>query len=123
MKMIASLRARLANDDMLVHGAMMMGFGLLANGFDYIYQFSMSRMLSAEEYATFSSLYSIYVVVFVFSGTVGITMNYFWQSWLKRMLIAGVVLSALAALLSPLISAFLHIGNVGYAITLFGSLV
>src|SRR5512137_1981714 len=118
MKMIASLRARLANDDMLVHGAMMMGFGLLANGFDYIYQFSMSRMLSAEEYATFSSLYSIYVVVFVFSGTVGITMtkfcssvkvsgrlarlNYFWQSWLKRMLIAGVALSALAALLSPL---------------------
>ena len=121
------------------HGSMMVIFGLVAGGFNYLYQVLMGVMLTPEEYGTLFSLISLIAIAAVFSQTFQTSaakytskfktdeewgrIKYLWRSALNSTLLFGVGLFILMALFTPLISRFLHIDNYWYCIIVFASLI
>jgi O-antigen/teichoic acid export membrane protein len=121
------------------HGVLMAAFGFAMGLFNYLYQLAMGRMLQPDEYSILMSLASLFLIVSIFSLTIRTAMAKFiskyeaggkwveighlWRLYLKRMLLLGAVTFILAALLSPVVSGFLKLGNALYPLTLFSALI
>lgn len=130
---------RIKSDDMARHGVLMAAFGFALGLFNYLYQLAMGRMLQPEDYGVLMSLTSLFLIVSIFSLAIRTAMAKFvskyhaegnmtavsnlWRLHLKRTLVIGVVVFIVAALLSPIISGFLRIGNYWYPLTLFSALI
>lgn len=126
-------------DDMTRHGTLMVAFGLIGAFLSYMYQLAMGWLLTPEEYGIVISLLALLVIVSVLSLTIDTTVtkfvskesagnklgrvNYLWKFFLKRTFLLGLAIFVVLALLSPLISRLLNIGNNWYPIILFFSLV
>jgi len=109
----------------------------LANIFVYIYQLSMGILLEPPEYGILLSLTALLIIISMFGDTITLIMsrltskykaearlaaiNYVWYRSLKYTFIIGVLVFAIAAGLSPLISRFLKINNIGYLLITFSS--
>jgi len=139
MKRLRLPGARLLRDDMARDSIVMVASTSLAGIFNYLYQLSMGRMLSREQYGVFFSLTSIFAVISVVAGATRTSVAKFtskykadgevdrigslWSSSLRRALLLGFLSFALAALLAPLLSRFLREDNNWYAIILFSSML
>ena len=136
---LTSIKANIMTDDMTRHGIMMVVFGLIGAFLNYIYQLAMGWLLTPEDYGIVISLLSLLVIFSVFSSVINNTVtrfvskesaynkwgrvNYLWKFFLKRAFILGLAIFVVLALLTPVISRFLNIGNNWYPITLFFSFV
>lgn len=130
---------RIKSDDMVRHGLLMAAFGFALGLFNYLYQLAMGRMLQPEDYGILMSLTSLFLIVSIFALAIRTVMAKFvskyhaegnmkaasnlWRLYLKRTLLLGVVAFIIIALLSPVISGFLRIGNFWYPLTLFSALI
>ena len=135
----SALKHRMKTDDMTRHGTIMVVFTLVASSFVYIYQLAMGMLLTPAQYGTLLSLLSLFAIISVFSQTIQTSVTkftsrfkvqnrmgeikYLWKFSLKRTLLLGLAMFLVLALLSPLISGFLHIDNNWYFILLFSSLI
>ncbi len=133
------LRRKLVADDMARHGMLMAAFVAMAGLFDYLYQLSMSIMLTPEQYGTLFSLISLFMIVSVCSQGVQTSIakfsskfkaenkpariNYLWRVSLKRTIFIGLLLFIVLVLLSPLVSGFLKVDNNWYSIILFSCFI
>jgi O-antigen/teichoic acid export membrane protein len=132
------IKDKVMADDMNRHGTMMVAFGLIGAFFSYMYQLAMGWLLTPEDYGIVISLLALLVIVSVLGSTIETTVtkfvskesvvklgraNYLWKYFLKRTFLLGLAMFVVLALLSPLISRFLNIGNNWYPIILFLSLV
>lgn len=137
--MFFTLIKRMKTDDMARHGLMMAAIGLLVQFLHYLYQLSMSILLSPAQFATLYSLFSIFIIIqwlpqslqapitkfvstFKAQGKIG-KVNYLWRFSLKRTLLIGSGVFAVLAAISPLVSGILHIDNSLYPIILFSSFI
>ncbi len=136
---VTLLRSKLAGDDMVRHGTMMVAFTGIGSLLNYLYQLAMGWLLSPEEYGILISLLSLLVIVSVFSSAVDTTVtkfvsmeyahnsfgrvNYLWKFFLKRTLLLSSGLFVVLALLGPMISSFLNLGSNWYVWILLVSLV
>jgi len=121
------------------HGILMAAFGFAMGLFNYLYQLAMARMLQPHDYGILMSLTSLFLIISIFALVIRTVMSKFisryyaegnmkaasslWRLYLKRTLILGVAVFIVAALLSPIISGFLRIGNFWYPLTLFSALI
>ncbi len=128
-----------ASNHITGHSMMMVSFGLLAGFFSYLYQISMSMLLTEEQYGTLSSLTALLFIVTVFSPAIMTTVakmtskfnaedniggaNYFWQYSLKRTIVTSIILFILFSAMCPLISRFLHLDNIAYPMVLFPTML
>lgn len=136
---LVSVRQRIKTDDMTMHGAVMVTFGMLAGFFNYLYQLSMGILLTPEQYGVLFSLTSLLIIIIVFSRAITITIakftsklkaegrlggiNYLWHFSLKRTFLIGVAAFLLLAALSPLVCRFLNMDTVLYPIILFSAML
>lgn len=132
---IVNLILRASSDDLTRHSFLMVFSSVLSGFFFYLYQLAMGILLTPHDFATLFSLTSLFSIVAVsgqaVSGTVSRytskikaegktnSIGYLWHSFLKRASVIGVLVFSIFVLLSPLISAFLGIGNPFYIIILF----
>jgi len=139
LRKLSFVIGRIKSDDMARHGILMAAFGFALGLFNYLYQLAMGRMLQPEDYGILMSLTSLFLIISIFALVIRTVMSKFisryyaegnmkavcslWRFYLKRTLILGVALFAVAALLSPIVSGFLRIGNFWYPLTLFSALI
>ncbi len=136
---LAATKNFIQTDEMARHGILMAAFGLMAGFFDYLYQLSMSIMLTPDQYGTVFTFISIFMIVSIGSQAVQTSiakytsklnaennparLNYLWASSLKRTIFIGSVICVSLCLFSPLISSFLNIDNNWYSIILFSCFI
>jgi len=129
---------RIKSDGLLRHGSIMVASGLSVGVLNYLYQLSMSVILTPAEYGTLFSLTSLFNMVILFSRTFQISVakftskfkveekwgriNYLWRHSLKHTLLLGSGIFLASALFSPVLSGFLNIDNYWYVPILFSSL-
>lgn len=116
------------------HSILMMTATMAANFFNYLFQLSMGRLLSLEDYGILYSLLSLVYIINV-GGTAIQTsigrytsklkthgeyskIKYLWDFSTRSTLILGVVMFLLVCLLSPIIAQFFNISNIWYVILL-----
>ena len=133
------IKDRLARDDMARDGLIMVSFGLLAGLFNYLYQLSMSILLTPAEFGTVFSLFSLFLIILWFPqalqtpiakfvsasktrGQLG-AVNYIWKFSLRRTLVLGLAVFIVSAAVSPLVSRLLNIDNNLYAVLVFASFI
>ena len=136
---LIAIKAKIMTDDMTRHSIIMVAFSLLGIFLSYMYQLVMGWLLTPEDYGIVISLLSLLVIFSVFSTTIDTTItkfvskesacnklgrvHYLWKFSLKRTFLLGLVIFVVLALLTPVISRFLNIGNNWYPIILSFSLV
>ena len=139
LRKLSFIVGRIKSDDMARHGILMAAFGFAMGLFNYLYQLAMARMLQPHDYGILMSLTSLFLIISIFALVIRTVMSKFisryyaegnmkaasslWRLYLKRTLILGVAVFIVAALLSPIISGFLRIGNFWYPLTLFSALI
>ncbi|MFC1961735.1 oligosaccharide flippase family protein [Chloroflexota bacterium] len=105
----------------------------------YFYQLFMAMFLTPQEYGILLSLTSLMVIVSMFGDTITLivarltskfkaearvaVVNYIWHLSLKGTSAIGVLMFALAAVLSPLLCKSLNIDNHLYPVILFSSFI
>jgi len=116
------------------HGIVMMAATMAANFFNYLFQLSMGRLLSLEDYGILYSLLSLVYIINVVGGAIQTSVaryasklkahgqygkiKYLWDFSTRSTLMLGVVMFLLVCLLSPFIAQFLNIGNIWYVVLL-----
>lgn len=116
------------------HGILMMAATMAANFFNYLFQLSMGRLLSLEDYGILYSLLSLVYIINVGGGAIQTSVaryasklkahrqygkiKYLWDFSTRSTLMLGVVMFLLVCLLSPFIAQFLNIGNIWYVVLL-----
>ncbi len=137
--LISTFRRKFISDDMTRHGMVMVTFFVLAGFFMYLYHLSMAILLEPQEYGALFSLTSLMTILMVFSQAMSTTVskftaaagvrgelgrvNYLWRFFLRRAVLIGIASFTVLSLLSSLISGFLGIDSLFYAIILFSTML
>jgi O-antigen/teichoic acid export membrane protein len=132
-----SFTRNIFSDHFAAANIVMLAATAASNIFLYGYQLAMGIMLSAADYGTLLSLISIFVIVGVLTQTLSAVVakttaafsadnrqdliGRFYRVSLKYSFLAGMIVFAVLAVLSPLIARFLNLGNSGYVILTFSS--
>lgn len=136
---LSLVKRRILRDDMTRDGLIMVTAGLLTGLLNYLYQLSMSIMLSPTEFGELFSLFSLFMIVWLVSQSLQTPItkfvstfkaqdnldkvNYLWRLSLRKTLLIGVLVFIVIAAVSPLISRLLHTGNNLYVVLLFSSCI
>ena len=132
---LENILTSLKKDELLRHSLYTIGFLLLGALFSFLYDFSMSALLTPAQFGILFSLVSLHTMILVFSDAILLTVARFtarlvaeakteriyhlWQSVLKRTLIISLAAFLLLAASSLPIARFLHLDTAAYPIILF----
>ncbi len=110
---------RFFSDGFIRDGFVMLCFGMLANFFNYVFQFLMVRFLGPSDYAVLASIVAIFYIVSIFSISMSLGTSRFVsrnkgelsviRKILKFAIFFGLLLLITFSLLSGEIASFLHI--------------
>ncbi len=113
----------LKKDELTKNSAIMFVSGITAGGFNYFYQIYIGRNLSPEEYGIFGSLFAIFYIIGVISGTLSTSITQFTSRFisegkqigflvkgsLKRFTIIGLITALISGLLIEPLKNFLNL--------------
>jgi len=116
------------------HSIIMIASTMAANFFNYLFQLSMGRLLSLEDYGVLYSLLSLVYIINVGGAAIQTSVaryasklkarkkygriRYLWDFSTRSTLMLGFVVFLLVCLLSPFIAQFLNIDNTWYVVLL-----
>jgi len=128
---------RILDDSLYRNTIIMLTASVLSNGFNYLYQLIMGRLLTPVQYGELLALLSLFymfsvafttintsvtkfVNVYGIRGEFGVVRSLIVEST-KRLFLTGALVVLLVAMISPEVSKFLNIDNPWYLIVLFAS--
>lgn len=119
--------ARIFQNEFFCHNFLMFMAAMLANVMNYVYQIYMGRLLGPVEYGIFGSLFALFYLLSVFTGTIQIgcsryisvhagkkdnhLIRAFIRGTLKRTVIIAVLVFIVYFLTIPSLSSYLRINN------------
>lgn len=128
---------RILRSDFVRHGALVFASSIVVNLLNYAFHFIVSRKIGVANYGALSSLLAALAIASVPSNVIALVVTRYvaefhalqepekvraFRRKVRHFAIAlGLIATALTALLSPLIAAFLHINNGVVAVILAGA--